>query len=205
MASERTHRPLMNKAKRIAIIGSAGVGKTTLARQIAGSFPQHVSSGTGFLHVELDLVPDSANGRFLPGEVFRSAIESALAAEYWVADSDDKRIIDILWTYADTVIWLDYNLFVILWRLVRRMARRAISREKLMNGKPQSLYRELFTNKSLFWWAIKSYRGRKYRFLNMMKQSKYQNLTIYRFVTPRQTSQWLAEFEGSNTTHVEHR
>ena len=41
---------------------------------------------------------------------------------------------DIVWPRADTVVWLNYSLPLILWRLTRRTFRRAVLKEEYLHG-----------------------------------------------------------------------
>ncbi|NLG68109.1 MAG: adenylate kinase, partial [Firmicutes bacterium] len=56
--------------------------------------------------------------------MFRHRVHEATSGRCWVVDGNYSRVRDILWPMADTVVWLDYPLPVILGRLLRRTARR---------------------------------------------------------------------------------
>lgn len=54
----------------------------------------------------------------------------------WTAAGDE-----LLRSRAEIIIWLDYSLQVIFWRLLTRTIRRAVTQEELWNG-----------NREKFWW-----------------------------------------------------
>ena len=72
-----------------------------------------------------------------PLEVFRARVAAALSGDRWVVDGNYQVVRDLVWGRADTVIWLDYPLAVILPRLVRRTFQRWWRREVLWQGQPR--------------------------------------------------------------------
>ena len=53
-------------------------------------------------------------------DVFRARVAAAIARPTWVADGNYSKVRDLVWARADTVVWLDYPLPVVVARLVRR-------------------------------------------------------------------------------------
>jgi len=49
-------------------------------------------------------------------------------------DGNYSAVRELLWSRADTVIWLDLPLWLVEWRLVRRSLWRWLAREELWNG-----------------------------------------------------------------------
>jgi hypothetical protein len=52
--------------------------------------------------------------------IFRERTAQALVGESWVVDGNYSLVHDITWERADTIVWLDYALPLILARLTRR-------------------------------------------------------------------------------------
>src|SRR5574340_369956 len=101
---------------RIVVVGSSGSGKTTTAETIAQKL--------GIPHVELDALhwlPDWQETELLE---FREKIAQALAGPAWVVDGNYAKVRDISWTRADTLVWLDLPLPLVLGRLANRTFRR---------------------------------------------------------------------------------
>src|SRR5690348_17105632 len=105
---------------RIAVVGSTGSGKTTLARYLARRL--HVT------HVELDALHWDADWIPAPIPIFRERTATALGGSAWIVGGNYSKVRDIVWARADMVIWLDYPLPIILCRVARSGALAAVSR-----------------------------------------------------------------------------
>jgi adenylate kinase family enzyme len=175
--------------RRIVVIGSTCSGKTTLAAQLAQRL--------GVRHVELDALHWQPNWTETPLDVFRAHVADALRSNEWVVDGNYRMVRDIVWTRADTIIWLDYALPVILARLFRRTLRRVVTREELWNGNRETLRGVLLSRDSLFWWALKTYRRRRRETPIWLAKPEYQHLTLIHLMSPRAAERWLAQNEVS--------
>jgi adenylate kinase family enzyme len=176
------------RARRIAVIGAPGSGKTTFAERLAQRL--------GVTHVELDALHWEPNWVEASGEVFRGRVERALAAEAWVADGDYGQI---AFSRAYTVVWLDYPLAFVFMRLLLRTARRLVTREELWSGNREPLLRH-FTRDSLFLWLLSTYYPRRRAYLACMRDRRYRHLTFVRLRAPRLAETWLAGVEGDSGT-----
>ena len=98
--------------ERILILGRTGSGKTTLARELAAAL--------GVPHVELDALYFGPDLSRAPLDVLRERTSAAIAGERWVTDGNKRAVRDLVWPRADTIVWLDYPVWVSLRRLARR-------------------------------------------------------------------------------------
>jgi len=89
---------LVNFGQRVAVIGTTGSGKTTLAR--------HIAKRRGIPHIELDALHWEANWTETPLTVFRARVSEAVAPPAWITDGNYSKVRDIVWGRADTIIWL---------------------------------------------------------------------------------------------------
>ncbi len=167
------------------MVGTTGSGKTTLAAQLAHRFDVP--------HIELDALHWEPNWTEAPLDVFRARVTSALAAECWVTDGNYSKVRDLVWSRADTLIWLDYDLPVVFRRLVRRTFRRVFLRETLWNGNRETFRGAFLSRESLFLWALKTQKRRRREYPALLAQPEYAHLAVIHLATPRVAGRWLAQ------------
>ena len=82
--------------------------------------------------------------------------------ERWVMDGGYSPIRDLIWSRADTIVWLDYPMPTVLGRWARRTASRIRSREEFWpgTGNRESL-RHSFGRDSLLVWILTTHRRRR--------------------------------------------
>jgi adenylate kinase family enzyme len=107
------------------VVGTTGSGKTTVAAALAAAM--------GLRHIELDTLHWEPGWQEAEAAVFETRLHAALAAapHGWVVDGNCLTKADpITSTAADTLVFLDLPLGVVLARLVRRTIRRSRSRQE---------------------------------------------------------------------------
>jgi adenylate kinase family enzyme len=181
---------------RIVVIGTTGSGKTTLAEQLAQLWQVP--------HIELDMLHWGPNWTKTPLDIFRERTRQAVMADAWVTDGNYSKVRDIIWGRADTIIWLDYSLPVILQRLFRRTTRRIFTREELWNGNRETFRGAFLSRDSLFLWALKTYPRRHNETPALLARPEHQHLSVIHMRSPRQTARWLQALRvstqiGANT------
>jgi len=159
--------------RRVAVVGTSGSGKTTLAHMLA----RHL----GVPHVELDALYWKPNWTAIPREVLRERVSHALEGDAWVVDGNYPSVRDIVWERADTIVWLDYPLHLIMGRILLRTVRRIISREPLWNENRESL-RALFSKNSILLWALQTYGHHRATYPSELV--RYPHLQSYRLRRP---------------------
>jgi adenylate kinase family enzyme len=169
--------------RRISVVGTIGSGKTTFAR--------NVSKLLDAPHIELDALHWEPNWIEAPDDLFRQRVEHSLQGDVWVVDGNYHQVRDIVWTRADTVVWLDYPFRTIMGRLARRTLRRIFTHEKLWNGNQEHI-RGLFTRDSVFLWAIRTYRGRRRQYPILLSRPENSHLTVVRLRYPREATRFLS-------------
>ena len=178
--------------RRVVIGGETSAGKTTFSRALARRLAVPV--------IELDALFWGPNWTKPAPEEFRSRVAEQVAGEVWVVDGNYSATRDIVWTRADTFIWLDPPFRVLLWRLFLRTNRRIRSREELWSG---SGNRERFTNAylskdSLYVWLARAYRRHQRAWPRALAQAEYAHLRVHRFRSSGEADRWLCSIEGKS-------
>ncbi len=174
--------------RRVHVIGMSGSGKTTLAAELARRL--------NVPHVELDALRHGPNWTETPDDVMRAQTLARLDAADashggWVTDGNYSHVRAVLWSRADTVVWLDYSLPVILGRLFKRTLRRTLTQEELWNGNRERFLTAFASRDSLFLWVLQSYKRRRRDYPRLFALPENAPLNVVRLRTPRETRAWL--------------
>ncbi len=181
--------------QRIAVVGTTGSGKTTLAGQVAARL--------GIPHVELDALHWEPNWQEAPWDVFGQRVVEALTGASWVVDGNYTRVRPLIWQRADMVIWLDYSLPLVLWRLWWRTLRRTLTGVELWNGNRERFWVQFGTRDSLFLWALRTYWRRRRKYPALFQQPEYTHLTVFRLGSPRAAQRWLEQLPAPRVVDPE--
>jgi adenylate kinase family enzyme len=171
--------------RRIVVVGTSGSGKTTLARQLGAML--------GIPAVELDALHWEPNWTPAALPVLRERADAALSGDGWAVDGNYSTLRDLTWERADTVVWLDYSLWVVMTRVVRRTFTRIFACVELWNGNRESLKGALFSKESILLWALQTHQKNRRMYSELTNQPEYAHLRIVRHRSPRATRKWLAE------------
>lgn len=168
--------------QRISVVGTSGSGKTTLARQL--------SQCLAIPHVELDALHWGPNWTEVPLALERRRLEQALAGDRWVVDGNCSREHDLIWSRADTVVWLDYQLSVVLRRLLGRTLRRVTTQEELWSGNRETL-KQALSRDSILLWVLRTYPKRRKEYPVLLSRPEYTHLKVVHLRSPNTTRTWL--------------
>jgi len=120
---------------RIAVSGPSGSGKTTLAAEL--------SRRLGLRHVEIDALHHGPNWESCGADVLRERVGAALEGDGWIVDSTYRGMLgDLVYERAETFVWLDLPVHLVMWRLVRRTHVRGRDNVELWNGNVEPGWRE---------------------------------------------------------------
>jgi adenylate kinase family enzyme len=169
--------------RRIVIVGSTGAGKTRLARRL--------SQILDIPHFELDELNWAPGWTMVVREEFRRRATAAVAADCWIADGNYSSVRDIVWGRPDSIVWLDYGLFRVWWRLFRRTSYRLLFRQRLWHGNRETL-NNFFRKDNLFLWAVHHRRHTRPNYLRLFASEELSQLSLIHLRSPRQTKLWLA-------------
>ncbi|QDS68185.1 hypothetical protein FKW77_010491 [Venturia effusa] len=174
---------------RISIVGKPGAGKSTLASTL--------SQKLNLQNIELDALSWEANWTQNSPAAMRAKADPLLPADgHWVADGNyTSHVQDIVWTRAQTLIWLDYPLHIALWRVFKRTVWRIWSGAELWNGNRETLGHHLAgiwdLDENLFVWCWRMHWRHRRDFPVAFEKGEFRHLRVLRFRSPRETEEWV--------------
>ena len=98
--------------KRIAIIGSCGAGKSTLAKSLGQKL--------GLPLIHLDSYYWRSGWVETPKNDWDTTHQKLLQGDRWIIDGNYRSTMDIRLEAADTIIWLDFPRNLCSWRIIKR-------------------------------------------------------------------------------------
>ena len=167
---------------RIAIVGKTGSGKTTLAQDLARCLSLD--------HIEIDSIAWEPNWVLIPPDELRVQVEARTRGPRWVSDGNYRRVREFVWGRADTLVWLDYPLWLALKRILVRTLRRSWTKEVLW-GKNVERWYHLLESDSLLLYAIRAHRSHRVDYPLLFQQPEYRHLQVVRLRSPKETQHWL--------------
>lgn len=168
---------------RLALIGTSGAGKTTMAKRI--------SQALDMPHIEFDGIRHGPNWTETPDEVFREMLGRRLQGDRWVGDGNYSFARDVVWPRATTVVWLDYPIRVVMWRLLWRTLRRGVLRQELWNGNRERIWWHFFSRQSLFLWAMQTHWRRRRTVPAALARPEHGHLDLVHLRSPKDARRWL--------------
>lgn len=107
---------------------------------------------------------------------------------------------DLVWSRADTVVFLDYPFLTVLGQLLRRTLRRSLKQEELWNGNRESIHKSFFNQDSILVWMLKTYSQNRKKYPALLRQSEYKHLSFVHLRSPEITGQWLITLDYLSRT-----
>jgi adenylate kinase family enzyme len=168
--------------QRVLVVGTTGSGKSTLARALADRL--------GLPYHEMDALYFTGPGWAVNPRLVEEV--SALAGEPgWVVDSIGyPEVRDLLWSRADTVLWLNYPRRIVMSRVLRRSFRRSLTREPVFGGNRET-WSAWFTRDHPAWSAWSSHGPRHREIARRTAAPRERPLAGHRFRHPRVVAPWL--------------
>lgn len=170
--------------ERINVVGTSCSGKTTLARAVARQLD--------LAYVELDALFWGPGWEPVSPELFRSRVAGAIAAGEWVLDGGYSAVRPLIWGRADTVVWLDYPMPLVLGRWARRTAARIRDGREFWpgTGNRESLGHALSRGGLLSWILTTHHRRRR----TMASQLDARpGIRAVRLRSPSEAERWLRD------------
>ena len=143
--------------RRVVVFGTTGSGKSTLADRLAAQ--------TGLRVIELDALFWGRDWQPAPLELFRHRVERETRDGDWIVVGNYGQVRDLVWHPADTLVWLDLPLSLVMARLLRRTIRRVTTRQELWGTGNRETFRNSFLSRdSILWWALRTHARNRRKF-----------------------------------------
>jgi adenylate kinase family enzyme len=169
--------------RRVVVIGTTGSGKSTLAERLGEQ--------TGLRVIELDALYWGRDWQGAPVDLFRHRVERETRDEGWIVVGNYGQVRDLVWRPADTLVWLDLPLSLVMWRLVWRTVRRAAAKEDLWGtGNRETFVNSFFSRQSILLWALKTHRRNRRRYAEEC-HALAQEKRVVRLKSPREIERFL--------------
>jgi adenylate kinase family enzyme len=172
----------------VYVTGASCNGKSTLGRALAERL--------GVPYTELDALHHGPSWTEATADELRGRVEAAMAAsDGWVIDGGYRaKLGDLLWERADTVVWLDQPLPLIMGRLLRRTHGRIRHDVELWNGNRESWRNMFWGRDTLFWWTVRAHFRHRREYPALMER-----FSVVRLRTPQEVQAFLDGAAGSGT------
>ncbi|HTR85090.1 MAG TPA: hypothetical protein VMI56_11475 [Reyranella sp.] len=170
--------------RRVVVFGTTGSGKSWLAERLAA---RH-----GLRVIELDQLNWGPGWQPAPIELLRHRVERETRDGDWIVVGNYDSVRDLTWRAADTLIWLDLPLSLVIRRLFWRTLRRSLTKENLWGtGNTESLFRSFFTRQSILLYAMRTHSGNRRRFA-VDTEFLGKDKTVVRLTSARDVERFLA-------------
>ena len=174
-----------NLLQRINVIGTSGCGKSTFCKELAGKLNAP--------YVEIDKIFWGANWSFADDEMLFAKLETELNHPSWVLDGNYTRTTRVKWKNVQTVIWLDYSLWKVMARIIKRTFGRAISGKELWKGTGnRETFKKAFSKDSMILWSWNTYYDNRVKYLDAMHNPDFSHIQFIRFSNPREAERFLS-------------
>lgn len=168
--------------KRVLVAGSTGAGKTTLARVIAErvAIPFHEMDALAIVGPHWE-----ENPRLLED------VSQISSGPSWIFDSFGyPQVRDLLWSRADTIVWLDHSRPVIMRRVLHRSAARTLLRRRVFGGNVETVG-DWFKADHPAWWAWSQHATRRAEIATRCADPRFAPLKVIHLTTPQAAQEWL--------------
>ena len=172
--------------RRISVVGTAGSGKSMLARELAAILDVP--------NLELDGVFHQPRWEKLPAEDFCRIVSAKAAGDAWVIDGNYSAVQALIWARADTVVWLDLPKRTVMRQVIWRTLRRLATRRELWNGNRES-WSNLFSldpDRSIIAWSWHKHAQYRARYTAAAADPASSHLRFVRLTSRRDVIRFLA-------------
>lgn len=143
-------------------------------------------------HIALDSILFTEHGP-LPLDEFRAKAADMADGGAWIVEGNFSKLADVVWRRADVLVWLDYRLPVIVWRIVRRSLRQLTGLESSPESQRLTWRRAFFARRSVLRNAIRKYRNNRPRYARQIDEAATFGVRVLRFRNPTDAQGWAQQ------------
>jgi adenylate kinase family enzyme len=118
-----------------------------------------------------------------------------IAGSRWVAAGNYSLVRHLLWSKADTIIWLDLGFWIVFRQLLARTIRRVVCREPCCNGNYET-WLMTFSSESIVLWFFKSFFRNRREMPILLSRPQYAHLEVVRLKSRQEVTNWLAGLDA---------
>lgn len=180
------------RERRIVVVGNTCAGKSTLGEALANALSVRF--------VDLDALFWKPNWQKPELAKFRAKVDEATREGGWVvAGNYTTQQQDISWPRADTVVWLDVPLPLVVTRVLTRSFGRWRRRELLWGTNQEKFLPHLKVwdeEESLVAWAVRHHLPRRRYFEQAITDPQWAHLDFVRFTSNGAATKWVARLQA---------
>jgi adenylate kinase family enzyme len=172
--------------KRIRVVGSSGSGKSSFAKELSRKLT--------LPYLELDSIYHQADWTPCDPIEFKKQVDTFTNSAGWIVDGNYSSVSDLISQKADTFIFLDYPVPLVLFRLIRRSLRRLITKEILWNDNRET-WGNFFSwrrDKNVTLWMLSKHWSRRRLYLSREFASAFPQMKIVALNSPREAARFLS-------------
>jgi adenylate kinase family enzyme len=179
--------------RRVVVLGNTGSGKSTFGAALGAKL--------GVPYTDSDDLFWQPGWVEVDNDVFRARLDEASSGDGWVLVGNYlSRATDITWPRADTIVWLDLPLPLVITRSVRRTIKRGITKEVVCNGnteKVRFVLPERFTGEKPLWQYAREHHKNHRPFIEAMLAEPKVTATVHRLRSRADVKRFLVAVSGA--------
>jgi adenylate kinase family enzyme len=175
----------LRRLTRVAVVGTSCAGKSTLTRALAAEIKVP--------YFELDASYWGPDWTPVDSRVFRRQVDELTSQPRWVCDGNYSMVRELIWTRADTIVWLNYSFPVVFARALRRTLKRCISKTPLFSGNHESFRMSFLSRDSILLWVLRTHWARQREYPTRFAEPQYSHLQVVQLRSQADARRFLAE------------
>ena len=167
------------------IVGANGAGKTVLAEKLSAHYNIKL--------IELDRIFWKPEWEKSTREEFYENVKKELSLhKEWIVDGNYySNVSELVWTAANVIIWLDYNMGLVARRVIVRTVKNIVFKRKLFDNNYDSFRRMITPKDSIVVWSLKTFRKKRRNYTELYNKHTNDEVKFYRFRKPWETEEFL--------------